>query len=71
MQRETIVSVMVEVGIAIYGGGDPYKRLRVAKNQTSLGTSNRRLYETLLKQPVSYLQEAAVSAAKRLKSCQT
>lgn len=53
-----LIPTMINVGIAIYGGGDPYKVLRLAKNNSKIGTSKRRMFETLLKQDKDYLINA-------------
>lgn len=57
-QQESLISIMVEVGIAIHGGGNPYQRLRIAKNQTPIGSSHRRVLECLLKSDKTYLLSA-------------
>ncbi len=57
-----LISTMIEVGIAIHGGGDPYHRLRIAKNQATNGTPARRMYEALLKENRDYLTKAADKA---------
>lgn len=53
--NDSLISVMIEVGIALHGGGKPFERLRHAKNNAKPGTANRRTLETLLKQDVDYL----------------
>jgi hypothetical protein len=62
---ESLIDVMLEVGLAIYGGGYPYHRIRVAKNAAKLGTSTRRVYETLLKQDLDYLKLAVDKARQQ------
>lgn len=57
-----LVSIMIEVGIALHGGGDPYKRLRIAKILSTNGTPKRRMYEALLKEKRDYLIKAADKA---------
>lgn len=57
-QTETLVEIMREVGIALYGGGDPYHRLRAARQAATQGTSSYRLIDRLLKQDVEYLKRA-------------
>lgn len=65
-KTESLINVMLEVGIAIYGGGYPYHRIRLAKNAAKLGTSTRRLYETLLKQDLDYLKQASDKARQQI-----
>lgn len=62
--KESIIDVMLEVGLAIYGGGNPIHRLRIAKNNSKLGTSTRRTFEVLMKQDKNYLQKAADEALR-------
>lgn len=53
-----LIPTMINVGIALYGGGDPYQVLRLAKNSSKIGTAKRRMFETLLKQDKNYLIKA-------------
>lgn len=58
MINESLIEIMIDVGIALYGGGDPYHRLRIAKRNAKPGTSHYRTVETLLKQNKTYLYKA-------------
>ena len=56
-----LISVMIEVGIAIElmeFGGKPYQVLRIAKNKARVGTAARRMFESLLKEDLHYLRKA-------------
>jgi hypothetical protein len=56
--NETLIEIMREVGIALHGGGDPYHRLRLAKQAAKVGTAQYRLIEKLIKQDKAYLTMA-------------
>ena len=55
----TLIEIMAEVGIAIELNSDPYRVLRLRKNQINQGSSVRRAVELLIKQDVEYLKAAA------------
>jgi len=58
MKHQTLISTMIETGIAIHGGGDPYRALRIAKNRMSVASTNRRAIEVIMKQDRAYLTAA-------------
>lgn len=66
MKNESLISIMVEAGIALYGGGDPHRALRLHKNRLSPASSLRRGVETILKEDRRYIERAVGVLARGL-----
>lgn len=68
---DTLIDTMVEVGIALYGKGDPYRRLRIAQQTSPAGSARQRTYSKLGKQSKQYLTTAALEARRIYESQKT
>lgn len=57
--KNSLISVMLDAGIAHYGGGrNPYAVIRAAKNSAPNSSAFKRELETILKQQMAYLETA-------------
>lgn len=56
--KQSLISILIEAGIAYYMQADPFAVIRKYKNQVPVGSVLRRELETILKQDTKYIKLA-------------